>query len=747
MKKLFLETIRDNPVKIGHLLGYDKLTDLHNDWIKKFLFNSTDYTLQAHRGSYKTTALIVALTLLMIIKPNDNIMFMRKTDDDVKSIVKAIIKALESDVFASLVKNIYDMELKIITKTAFNITTNLVSFDRGTAQLTAIGSGGSLTGKHFERIFTDDICFVAGTKVATPFGDKNIESLKVGDLVLTPIGYKRILNTSCHFSEVIKNINLIGTINHPVYNKHSNKFDFLIDSCCNNLSIINLKDLIKWRIAKILSNGMVENGKKQVENIISYGQNINIGLVKCFIEQYGKVTMGKFPKAMLSIIKTIIQIITILIIWNVYQLGNIKECICLNVQNGVKKILRQMLDLPCLNGANQKLDNQFLKQEVNPLQSNLMKIIQKMLFAQNATKNIDVIKKQGLGYVEDAVSLQPIKDTMIRLCKVKNLATLKSLVMNVEVFIKQILQNVIKMDYAKTVQAVNIIEKKKQYLVYNIEVEDINVYYANKILVHNCNLKDRVSTAERDRVKQIYMELQNLRNRGGTILNCGTPWHRDDCFTLMPEPEIYSCYDSGLMTIEEINTLRQSKSMTPTLFAANYELKHIVDENALFKNPRFTNNTSSIYNGICHIDAAFGGKDTTAFTIFKKLDDGTLIGYGKIWHKHIEDCVNEILELRNRYKAGTCHLETNADKGFVAKMLTNRGIENQTYHESMNKHLKIHSHLYKNWDNIKWIDETDSEYLNQILDYEEGQGFDDACDSAASTCKILEGDNIFCIAL
>ena len=45
---------------------------------------------------------------------------------------------------------------------------------------------------------------------------------------------------------------------------------------------------------------------------------------------------------------------------------------------------------------------------------------------------------------------------------------------------------------------------------------------------------DRISGAERKRISYAYQELQNIKNRGGRIINTGTPWHKDDAFSLMP---------------------------------------------------------------------------------------------------------------------------------------------------------------------------------------------------------------------
>jgi hypothetical protein len=123
------------------------------------------------------------------------------------------------------------------------------------------------------------------------------------------------------------------------------------------------------------------------------------------------------------------------------------------------------------------------------------------------------------------------------------------------------------------------------------------------------------------------MELQNIRNRGGRIINCGTPWHKDDAFTLMPNIKRYTCHDTGLILPDELKALRDS--MTPSLFAANYELQHIAAENALFStSPQYGKDETKLYNGIAHIDAAYGGEDGTALTLGRR-DGDTLYMYGK----------------------------------------------------------------------------------------------------------------------
>ena len=247
---------------------------------------------------------------------------------------------------------------------------------------------------------------------------------------------------------------------------------------------------------------------------------------------------------------------------------------------------------------------------------------------------------------------------------------------------------------------------------------------------------DRVSRAEREKTKLAYQELENIKNRGGRILNCGTPWHKEDAIsTLMPNVKRYDCYQTGLMTVDQIHAL-QGK-MTPSLFAANYELRHIADQDALFDSPRWHDGAEAdIYGGICHIDAAYGGSDYTAFTVLKQVPGG-YIGYGKIWQKHVDECLPEIKALHRRFRAGTISCENNGDKGYLAKEIQRNGLPARTYAERQNKYIKISTHLKAAWADIRWIADTDPGYLGQIMDYTENAEHDDAPDSAASLVRIM----------
>lgn len=265
------------------------------------------------------------------------------------------------------------------------------------------------------------------------------------------------------------------------------------------------------------------------------------------------------------------------------------------------------------------------------------------------------------------------------------------------------------------------------------------------------NLKDRKSKAERERTKAIYQELLNIVNRpDGRIINTGTPWHVEDAFVLMPPAEKYDCYTTGLMSEEEIRDKREH--MAPSLFAANYELVHIAAEDALFKTaPKFITEQEArdvlkrddakpedlLRDGIVHIDAAYGGEDFTAFTCGQRIG-GKLYLYGRMWHGHVDTVLDYCMARAGELMCAPVWCEKNADKGYLAREISGYGLPASPYTEKENKYVKISTFLRKWWEQIEWLEGTDQEYLNQILTYTEDAEHDDAPDTAACVCRILD---------
>lgn len=45
-----VDFLLNNPMKYAHMLGFNKLDKIHNDWIKDMVKGKEDKTLQASRG-------------------------------------------------------------------------------------------------------------------------------------------------------------------------------------------------------------------------------------------------------------------------------------------------------------------------------------------------------------------------------------------------------------------------------------------------------------------------------------------------------------------------------------------------------------------------------------------------------------------------------------------------------------------------------------------------------------------------
>lgn len=244
------------------------------------------------------------------------------------------------------------------------------------------------------------------------------------------------------------------------------------------------------------------------------------------------------------------------------------------------------------------------------------------------------------------------------------------------------------------------------------------------------NTKDRSSRAERERTKAAYMELQNIKNRGGRIFNTGTPWHISDAFSVMPPAKKWDWRSlPDIISEEEAAYIRAR--MSPSLWAANYELRHIASDDVIFTDPITGADQDLVRGGEAHIDAAYFGEDYTSFTVCQK-HDGKYYMYGRMWRKHVDEVTPFIIGEIDRLGVRKLHMETNADKGYALTPFREHGIKCVPYHEGMNKHVRIVTYLKVAWPDVIFVRGTDEEYIDQICDYTEDAEHDDAPDSASA---------------
>jgi len=256
-------------------------------------------------------------------------------------------------------------------------------------------------------------------------------------------------------------------------------------------------------------------------------------------------------------------------------------------------------------------------------------------------------------------------------------------------------------------------------------------------------LKDRVSKAERQRSKEVIREINtNIIDPGKPVMYTGTPWHKDDGWNVIlydsdgnpildcPKYPVSAC---GILSPEDV--AKKKRTTTPFLYAANYDLEIEAENDLLFRDPVYGKWDYLAIGCKAHLDAAFDGDHTCALTFITSLGNDRLQGKGWVYPGNVKDWIPEISRLCKIHKVQILYNETNADKGFVADKLKEYGVPVETYPEIQNKHVKISSYGYEVWPDIIWSDDTEDEYMEQILDYRAGQEPDDAPDSFASCVK------------
>jgi len=280
---------------------------------------------------------------------------------------------------------------------------------------------------------------------------------------------------------------------------------------------------------------------------------------------------------------------------------------------------------------------------------------------------------------------------------------------------------------------------------YGIDTGITGKHYDKIICDDIITIRDRISKAEREKVKLIVQELQtNIIDPRKPISFVGTPWHKDDAWGLCPKPLQYDVYTTKILTAEDIQA--KKKLTSPSLFSANYELEHIASEDTMFKDLTFKRWSFTEKTGCySHLDAKYSGQDTNGLTFMEKKKDGRIQAIGFTSTEHIDKWIDSgfVKSKVCKYKCKMMYNETNADKGYLAENISDQGIRVDTYHERLNKHIKISTFLYRHWSEIDWDPDTDPEYLNQILDYMEGSEPDDCPDSASSLIRkmLYDDDN------
>lgn len=333
----------------------------------------------------------------------------------------------------------------------------------------------------FPKAKHDDLCLDGDTLIATPLGDREIRKIKEGDLVITPLGVKKVINSKCTGSrEVIKKLGLIGTENHTIFS--NGNFARLDTICCNDdINILSLKELIVWEYKKLLflKEQSITSWEGKESIILVHRQQIMGGkILKDCMSLSGKMLIRrKFRKAITFIILMGTRLIITLVTWSAYRLANTcRRLIKIGLKNlkrNVINTLRKLGQWP-LSGTNLKKERCGIK-NTSIIQTHLRKI--KNMFVGFAEKFSRVAGLKKLNFVQVSVLQLSGENQVSMTSKSRVSSAVKNLLKTNTQKLKHVAEDV-------GLEVGISIDVRK---VYNLEVEDAHVYYANGILVGNCD--------------------------------------------------------------------------------------------------------------------------------------------------------------------------------------------------------------------------------------------------------------------
>jgi len=326
-----------------------------------------------------------------------------------------------------------------------------------------------------------DYCFIAGTKILTPKGYVSIENLKIGGLVITPYGSRKIKRIGNRkVSQLLslrinKDNNLLLTANHKIYANETFKYakDLTI---YDKLSGDGLLELLKWRIKNLLNTkersiGFQVQKDITMQTIITAQEKSEERKKPCIVKSGKTNTNNKSQKDTTYIILTETLKTIILIIWNWLKNQFTEAIIKKNIiKNILKKplLIYKMQGKKLKNGTNQKPANNGINYIIwnHSKQQNITKSD-----VNNAMRNLTLQEQNQRNSAEENA-----------ICSITGRKA-NGLIKEFVNFAKKIL-SLTNMAKPAIVQA-DALHFRGGIKVYNIEVEKDHVYYADGILVSN----------------------------------------------------------------------------------------------------------------------------------------------------------------------------------------------------------------------------------------------------------------------
>ena len=333
----------------------------------------------------------------------------------------------------------------------------------------------------------DDGCFSEDTLITTKDGNKRIFDIEIGDQVLTRKGFREVIDSGCtgikdvYLATFSDGNSILTTKNHPfIINDKSiplqamrycdiiYTLQSLSDSiikgdilCHKRLNLLNLTELSLEGIQN-QKTGVIETIIHQVEVTLSQG-------LYDYMRKYGSRFTEKFQQDLSYITKMGIRPIMIFQIFNVLLQKNTANFI--QKKESVNLFLLKRLKRQSYGINQNKVENftvilvQWLTQMRNTEQK----------FANNVDMNIP---QETLNYMTDFVQTSVNQHIEEKQKQIMNQESVP--------FVQKNLVS-INTQRQRPVHVVAVVNLHKKQRVYNLAVDKEHEYFANGILVHNCD--------------------------------------------------------------------------------------------------------------------------------------------------------------------------------------------------------------------------------------------------------------------
>lgn len=309
----------------------------------------------------------------------------------------------------------------------------------------------------------DHACFVAGTKIMTNRGLINIEKLRYNDLILTREGNKPIELLMVTKREEVYQVEfsngetLVGTRDHPVWVKGE--------------GFVPLRDLRKFYKVEHITNNLwyqsdIMERTTTRQKKMAIGEKLVVMAIS--IGTFGKHIKEIFHQVVISTTKTITRTITKLRILNVSLQLSILNIIQSKISKRLKNISIELDHLPnpgmqvkkVENGTGSRVSN---RGKTKSLRRNIVNIVRMSL---NTIRLLSSVQTHANQQTEEKKAKIKRKDCVNAVGKAFKLTNIQSL---------------------PTVHVIAVRKLIGNQDVYNLAVKDCHEYYANGILVSNCD--------------------------------------------------------------------------------------------------------------------------------------------------------------------------------------------------------------------------------------------------------------------